>query len=632
MRSGLAVRVLSATAVLALVVAVAFSLLLRAISAQRSSAALSLQSHDVLASAYRLQRLVVDLETGARGYLLTGEEAFLQPWTDARQALGPETAELQRLTAVPEQQQLSGEISREVSAYLDDYSIPLVDAARRGEPSATSVPTTAEGKRRVDALRAQFDTLEANENRLAAARDASSAADAHQAVTGAIVGLALSVPLTLLLAGYLTRAIVRPVRRAAGMADRLAGGDLATRIPESGVGELRMLEHSFNEMGRSLERGRDQLARVLSEQLALRRVATLVAHGEPPEGVFTAVVEEAATVLGVDGARMLRQEADGTATVLASFGAVRLNLPVGTRVSAEGNNVTTLVGRTGKPAWVDSFSGPEGSLGDVARARGVRLGVGAPIIVQGQVWGVIVAICMNSRPDPAATADRLAQFTDLVAAAIANSQARQELAASRVRLVAASDETRRRIERDLHDGIQQRLVSLTLDLRGLEAALSGEPAGVRTQLAEVVEGLGAALDELREISRGIHPAILSEGGLVPALNALARRSPVPVELVTDIPARLPAPTEITGYYVVAELLTNVAKHAQATSVRIEAEHANGRLELVVSDDGTGGADPLRGTGLTGLVDRIDAVGGRIAIVSPPGDGTTVRVQLPAGTG
>jgi signal transduction histidine kinase len=624
--------VLGATLVLALVVGVAFALLLRAIAAQRTSAALSLQSHNVLASANRLQRLVVDLETGARGYLLTGDESFLRPWSTARLAVGEETANLQQLTVVPEQDLLAAQITSSVFAYLDDYSNPLVEAARRGDPAARSVATTAEGKRRVDALRAQFDALEANETRIASARDASSTADADRAVTGAVAGLSLSVPLTLLLAGYLTRAIVRPVRRAAGMADQLARGDLSTRIPETGVGELRALERSFNQMGRSLERGRDQLARLLEEQLALRRVATLVAHGEPPEVVFAAVVQEAATVLGVDGARMLRREPDGTATVLAGWGATNLEIPVGAKVSTVGANIMSLVVRTGKPGWLDSFSGPEGSLGGVASARAVQLSVGAPIMVQGQVWGVMVALSIDSRPSPVAIEDRLAQFTDLVAAAIANTQARQELAASRARLVVAGDETRRRIERDLHDGIQQRLVSLALDLRGVQAALPDAPAAVQAQLSEAVRGLGATLEELREIARGIHPAILSEGGLVPALKALARRSAVPVQLITDIPGRLPPATEVTGYYVVAELLTNVAKHARASSVRVEAEHTGGRLDLVISDDGSGGADPARGTGLTGLVDRIEAVGGRIGIVSPPGAGTTVRVQLPADTG
>lgn len=632
MRSGLAVRVLGATLVLALIIGVAFGLLLRAISAQRSSSALSVESHDVIASANRLQLLVVDLETSARGYLLTGDETFLQPWTNALLAVDDDTADLRRRTVVPAQQQLAEQIITGVYSYLGEYSVPVVQAARRGDPAAKSVATTADGKRRVDALRAQFGTFEADENTLAAQRDANSLRDADRALIGAIVGLSLSVPLTLLLAGYLTRAVVRPLRRAAGMADELAGGDLATRIPETGVGELRTLEHSFNQMGASLERGHEELERLLREQDALRRVATLVAHGEPPEAVFTAVVEEAATVLGVDGAGMLRYEPDGTATVLAGYGASSLDAEVGARLEIAGDNVTARVVRTGSPAWLDSFSGPEGSLGGTANRRGVRLGVGAPILVQGEVWGVIVAISLSSRPEPEPTAERLAQFTDLVASAIANSQARQELAASRARLVAAADETRRRIERDLHDGIQQRLVSLALDLRVIETALPADAAGPRAELSEVVRGLGTVLDELREVSRGIHPAILSEGGLVPALKALARRSAVPVDLFADIPDRLPTATEITGYYVVAELLTNVAKHALATSVRVEAEHTDSTLELVISDDGVGGADPGRGSGLVGLTDRIEAVGGRISVVSPPGEGTTVRVRLPADSG
>jgi signal transduction histidine kinase len=627
-RSGLTARVLGTTVVLALIVGAAFTLLLRAISTERASAVLSLQSHDVLASANRLQRLVIDLETGSRGYLLTGEEAFLQPWTAAREAVGNETANLQRLTVVAEQHQLADEIAQSITGYVNDYSVPLVEAARRGDSSTRSVATTAEGKRRVDGIRADFDALETNETRLAAGRDARATTNANQAVTAAAVGLGISVLLTLALAGYLARAVVRPVRRAARMADRLACGDLSARLSETGVGEIGTLEHSFNEMGDSLEQGRDELARLLREQAALRRVATLVAHGEPPPVVFNAVVEEAGEVLGVDGARMLRVETDNSATMVAGWGPSNLQIPIGVRVSIEGANVISEVIRTGRATSLGEFSGPPGSVGAIARERHIQFAVGAPILVQGRIWGVMVVLSIHNRPTSATAEERLTQFTDLVATAIDNSQAREELAASRARLVAASDQARRRIERDLHDGIQQRLVSLALDLRRVEAEA---PQDVRAELSGIASGLAEALDDLREIARGIHPAILSEGGLGPALKALARRSAVRVDLDLGIKARLPAATEVAAYYVVAELLTNAAKHARASVVRIEAAHADSRLDIVLEDDGVGGADPARGSGLVGLIDRIEAVGGRITITSPPGEGTRVRVQLPADT-
>ena len=627
MRGGLTLRVLVATVVPALIVGGTFALLLGAISAEREASVLSLQSREALSTADRLERQVVDLETGVRGYLLTGDERFLEPWTAARQAALPEAMRLRQLLIAPEQRQTAVQIERAIGSYIDHYSVPLVEAARRGDTSVTSIAASGEGKRRVDEIRALFDTLIATERNLLSSRDANSIARDEQALITAAVGLGVSVVFTLLLAAYLTRSIVRPVRRAAQMANQVAGGDLTSRVPETGVGEIRTLERSFNQMGASLERNHDQLAQLIEEQAALRRVATLIAHGEPPAAVFAAVVEEAAEVLDVDGVRMLRREADGSATVLANSGVENLRIPVGERMSTEGHNAVSEVFRTGRIARAESFSGPEGSFGAFADKLGVRLAVAAPIIVEGQVWGVMGIVSLRPR-QPEEIEPRLAQFTDLVATAVANSQAREDLAASRVRLVAAGDETRRRIERDLHDGIQQRLVSVALELRGAHADVPDELPELRDQLSKVAIELGASLDDLREISRGIHPAILSEGGLVSALKALARRSAVPVDLDVDITTR-PAPAvEAAAYYVAAEALTNATKHAEASVVRIDAADRGDRLEISIVDDGVGGADPAAGSGLMGLIDRVDALGGRIVVTSPPGAGTQVHVQLP----
>jgi signal transduction histidine kinase len=628
---GLIVRVVGATLILALAVGTAFALLLRAISAQRESAAHALESQSVLASANRLQRLVIDLESGSRGYLLTGETRFLQPWSAARDAIEPESALLQQRAMVPEQHQRATQIAAAIESYLNNYSVPLVDAAIRGDPSARSLATSAEGKNQLDRLRAEFDAFETAEHRLAATRDANAAKDAQRAVIGGSVGLGISVLLTLLLAAYLARSVVAPVRRSAVMADRVAGGDLSARLPETETGEIGTLERSFNQMGRSLELSRKELDRLLRGQAALRRVATLVARGEEPNTVFTAVVEEVGDVLGAEGVVMLRREVDNSVTVMASSGPASRNYEVGSRMSIEGGNVAAEVMRTGQAASQCRFFGEEGSLGRRAAEDGIRLSVGAPVLVAGGVWGVIDAMSVEDRPPPAETEERLTQFTDLVATAVANSQARQDLAASRVRLVAASDQTRRRIERDLHDGTQQRLVSLALDLRGAEAGVPDEQPELREQLARIADGLGAALDDLREISRGIHPAILSEGGLVPALKALARRSRVPVELTTDLATRPPQPVEVAAYYAVAEVLTNAAKHAQASLVVVEAALRDGALAIEVTDDGVGGADPAAGSGLIGLTDRIEALNGRISITSPPGEGTRVQVVLPTGS-
>jgi signal transduction histidine kinase len=415
----------------------------------------------VLVVANRLERLVVDLETAQRGFVITNQERFLQPWQDARIALPEEAGTLERLVAdSPAQQERARRIVEAARSYLRDYSVPLVTDARRDLAAARTVAATDEGRRRMDALRADFDQFVASERDLAAARQRRSDAATRRAIVAAAVGLGGSILLIVLFAGYLTRAIVQPVRRAAAMAGRLAGGDLGARMPERGVGEIGVLEASFNTMAGSLE------------------------------------------------------------------------------------------------------------------------------------------------------------------------HSREELAASRTRVVAAADQARRRIERDLHDGTQQRLVSLVLDLRAAQAAVPPELPELRAQLARVADGLTGALEDLRELSRGIHPAILSEGGLAPALKALARRSAVPVELEVEVPARLAEPAEVAAYYVVSEALANTAKHAHASVIHVHVQAGDDRLRLSVRDDGVGGALPGRGSGLVGLTDRVQALGGTITIHSPTGQGTRLQIDLP----
>jgi signal transduction histidine kinase len=207
-------------------------------------------------------------------------------------------------------------------------------------------------------------------------------------------------------------------------------------------------------------------------------------------------------------------------------------------------------------------------------------------------------------------------------------KSRAELIASRARVVAAGDQSRRRIERDLHDGAQQRLVSLALELREAEAMAPPELGELRERLAETAKGVTGVLDDLHEISRGIHPAILSEGGLGPALKTLARRSAVPVELELGSDRRLPEPVEVAAYFVASEALANAAKHAHATVIHVHLEARDGIARLEIRDDGVGGAKPGRGSGLIGLSDRVEAIGGTVELTSPAGSGTSLLVELP----
>jgi signal transduction histidine kinase len=290
--------------------------------------------------------------------------------------------------------------------------------------------------------------------------------------------------------------------------------------------------------------------------------------------------------------------------------------------------VTSQVFETGRQARIDDYTAASGPTADLARGWGTGSAVGVPINVGGRLWGVMV-VGSRTGPMPVDTEGRLTGFTELVATALANAEARAALTASRARIVTAADTTRRRIERDLHDGAQQRLVSLALRLRGtVHATPRPENGELAAEMELVADGLTEVLDELREIASGLHPPALAEGGLGLGLKGLARRSAVPVRLEVGVDERLPEPIELAAYYVVAEALTNTAKHADASVVDVRAESGEGMLQVRIQDDGRGGADLTRGTGLLGLADRVEALGGRLSLHSPPGAGTTMEVGLP----
>jgi signal transduction histidine kinase len=371
------------------------------------------------------------------------------------------------------------------------------------------------------------------------------------------------------------------------------------------------------------------ITKLAKEQAALRRVATLVARKAPAEEVFAAVTGDAGQLLQTDQTTMIRYGPDGTSTIVASWRRTGEAVPpIGARGRLGGRNLSTIISQTRRPARIDSYADATGAVAAAARAAGFRAAAGAPIIVQGRVWGAMIACSVDEKPLPLDTEARLASFTALVATAISNAENLAELTASRARVVAAADQTRRRIERDLHDGAQQRLVSLALALRAAQAAVPPGLGDLGGELANVAEGLVSVMDDLREMARGIHPGILSEGGLGPALKTLARRSSVPVQINVSAEARLPERVEVAAYYVVSEALTNAAKHAHASVVQVTAATAGQILHLDVRDDGTGGADPVRGSGLIGLKDRVEALGGTITVDSPAGAGTSLHAELP----
>jgi signal transduction histidine kinase len=373
-----------------------------------------------------------------------------------------------------------------------------------------------------------------------------------------------------------------------------------------------------------------ELSRLAEEQAALRRVATLVAGQATAEEIFATVAEEVARLLRADIGAVCRYEPDGTMTFTASWASGDRPAFVGTRVSLDGDGVAALVHQSGRPTRIDSYAGLSGPLVELATTLGVAAGstVGAPILVEGRVWGAIFTSSVDARPFGVDAESRLMGFAELVATAISNAVSRAEVNASRARIVAAADESRRRIGRDLHDGAQQRLATLTLQLHAAAGDASAGAEELRAELANAATAVTAALDELREIARGIHPAMLSQAGLTPALRGLVRRSMIPVNLEIATAERFTERVEVAAYYIVSELLTNAVKHARASVVRVAVENAEGTLHLSVRDDGVGGADPVRGSGLTGLRDRVEAMGGSIGVESPVGAGTSVQVSLP----
>ena len=364
------------------------------------------------------------------------------------------------------------------------------------------------------------------------------------------------------------------------------------------------------------------------EQAALRRVATLVAGASSPGRVFEQVTKEVAQLLGLPGASLVRYNDRTTATVVGGWSDDgKLRLPISSTIDLDGDTVVARVLRSGGPQRAE-YDGAGGSLAETLQRHGYRSAVAAPVTVGGRLWGALAAGTRSVEPLPQGYERRLCDFAELVAQALANADARELLAASRARIVEAADAERRRLERNLHDGAQQRLVSVALDLRVASAMLKRDPAAAGQLLSSARDQLAQGLDELRELARGIHPAVLTDRGLGPAIESLVMRAPVPVEVKELADERLAAPVEAAAYYLVAEAITNVAKYARASHATVSVGRSNGSATVVVADDGVGGADAALGTGLRGLADRIEALGGHLHVDSPAAGGTRLSADIP----
>lgn len=631
---GLARRLIIASTLLALLMAATFVILFVAIARLNDAATLTGRSQAILTSANGLERLMMDLESGERGYLITGDESFLKPWQTARATLPGRAAEFRRLSreSDPGQAERADRISGDVLSYLNDYSAPLVAKAAKAatRPVPGAAHAVADGQRRTDRIRADFDQFVGVQSRLASGYEQRSLRASRRATAMAGVAGAGAFALIIVFTSYLTRTLVRPVRRASIMADDLARGELGVRIPGTSLGEIGVLERAFNTMARSLQTSHAKLHRVAEEQAALRRVATLVARAVSPHEVFDTVATELGRILGADFVVIIRFEPDRMETVVGSWKSEKSPQPappVGSCWSLAGRSLEAVVERTSRPARMTGYDRATSGIGVWARTRGIRSGTGSPVVVEGRLWGVMIAFSTAAGPQPEGIETRMIEYTELVGTAIANAESRAKLTAARARLVTASDETRRRIERDLHDGAQQRLVSVSLELRAAEAAVPDGDDVIRDRISRTAARLSDVLEDLQEISRGLHPAILSKGGLRPAIKALARRAGAPVELDVNV-ARLDERLEVGVYYIVAEAVTNAVKHAKASSVRVRLNVEDEVIRLCVEDDGTGEVFLGGGAGLIGIRDRIEALGGAFEIESTGRQGTSLCARIP----
>jgi PAS domain S-box-containing protein len=395
------------------------------------------------------------------------------------------------------------------------------------------------------------------------------------------------------------------------------------------VTERRNAEQQLRETQRELETSRDALRALAHEQAALRRVATLVAKGAAPTEVFGAVSVEVARLLAAAQVGLVRYESEQEVSVLAMHGQHPAVPRAGMRLPLEGDSVTERVLRTGRSARINYGEEGRGTIAEIARRSKVNVTVGAPITVEGRLWGVIPASWEGDTVPPVDAEERLARFAELLDTAVGNADSRDQLTASRARVLTAGDEARRRVVRDLHDGAQQRLVHTILALKLARSAVAEDRERAEALLAEALDHAEQSNAELRELAHGILPSVLTRGGLLAGVDALVSR--IDIEVEVDVTStRLPPEIEASAYFIVAEALTNVVKHSQAGSAQVAATVCDGWLRVEVRDDGVGGADP-GSHGLLGVDDRVAALGGRLRIDSPPGAGTVLTAELPLST-
>ncbi|GAA2582507.1 hypothetical protein GCM10010399_10380 [Dactylosporangium fulvum] len=642
--AGLAWQVVALCLVAGLLLGVALHTAVTAFDDRGRQARAAHTSHQAVVTAALVRTGVLAMEHGEHRYVVTGDPAHLRSWARARAMVESRIAQLPRLTADrPAQATLAAGLDQQIRQYLDTHPASAIKALRPGPTAAPDLGRLTSDQHQLDAIRHTAERFVGNERRHAAAQETRAERAFTRAGTATGLGIITCLFVVPVLITYTTRVIVRPVRTAAAMADKLAAGTQTGRMPTDGPHEIGLLQRSFNTMALSLQRHHDDLNRVVVEQTALRRIASLMACTEAPDAVFDTITGQAGRLFEADTALLVRYDSDGAGTILAAWAGDHPSDRTGKRPLVGERTPLPLRDTTGRMrALRQSFCRHVGwERPDMPVAAdgvaGSTRGVGAPIMVRGQVWGALALLGEAGGRLRRDDTERTADFTDLAGLVVDTVEARIRLAAVSARLIDAGDETRRKLERDLHDRIQHHLIAVILRLRMLEADMTGRDAtegGTATgpviadQVATIDGDLANVVEEVQTIAHGVYPAILTQRGLEAALDAMARRSPIPIERHIDLSPALPPVLQTSVYDIVAESLANTTKHAHASHLRIIAHQDGQKVWLRIEDDGAGGADSGRGTGIRSLTDRVQALGGTVQLHSPRGEGTRLIITLP----
>ncbi|MET7398555.1 GAF domain-containing protein [Dactylosporangium sp. NPDC005572] len=602
---------------------------------QRRRAERAAEAEDRARSAVTaLALLVTDAEAARCGLAVTGDQLFRTRLTGNLDVIPQRERELERSVAHdPVEVTLVRQISRYLSEYLRNYLSPALAASRSGGPATVPNAIMLAARRHADMVGSLLDRLMERVAR-SSVRDRAMAETHSNAGILAGVVLPLFSVVALVLMRRRVTVVAGSVRRLETAAGRVADGELDVRVPEDGPVETDRFQRVFNDMVATLARRRHTLNETvmgLTEQVAERSAlcsaATLAAGGQPPEEVFDAVTEQAGTLFRADLADLLHFERDGTASIAATWSHEQWDLPTDEQVRLEPEGMAAQMLRSGRAVRLTHPGAPAPAWQRPARF-GLQVAIDMPVFVAGRAWGVLRLMSRRREALPEDVMSRAAPFTDLVAAAVADHQARTDIAEACARIMFAADETRRTIERKLHNGPQQRLTASLWALQTLDAQIPADLTELHTQISVVTARMSAALDDLASIARDVHPAILSQRGLPSAVRSLARRSKVPVETSLDLPARPDERVETGTYHMLAEALALADEHPHTNLVNVEASVRSGRLQLHIEINGMRTRDATSGPGLVGIRDRVEALGGVTTVESSPEHDIRLLIDVP----